>query len=94
MVDTSASMSEVKSHVYYNTYGYFRDSETNDFFRASINDSLYREFARDGKHIPVSWAYSIDDREQTSKGLFYIIFGVIFAGLSCVLCFVYVNGEK
>lgn len=76
MIDTSAQHSQSKGQHYYNTYGYFVDQETGLRFGDSINDSLYRQFERDGnKPIEVSWKYSIDRREQTSVGTFYTLFG-------------------
>jgi 4-amino-4-deoxy-L-arabinose transferase-like glycosyltransferase len=76
MIDTSAQHTQSKGNHYYNTYGYFVDQETGLRFSDSINDSLYRQFERDGnKPIEVSWKYSIDKREQTSVALFYTLFG-------------------
>lgn len=91
MVDTSAEHSQVQVHHYYNTYGIFVDRETGLRFRDDIGDSLYRQFAEGGnKPIEVSWPYSIDKREQTSKGVVYssmaVVGWVIFVVGLLVLC--------
>lgn len=71
MIDTSATHSSHKGMHYWNTRGIFRDKLTGKVFGDSINDSLYRQFLRDGgKPIEVSWPYSIDKIEQTSIGIF------------------------
>lgn len=78
MIDTSAEHGQVKGHHYYNTYGYFVDRETGLRFTDSINDSLYRQFEKGGNvGIEVSWAYSVDKREQTSKGTLYTVLSFI-----------------
>lgn len=74
MIDTSADHYRHKGNEYFNTYGYFVDRETGLHFTDDINDSLYRQFERGGnKGIEVSWHYSVDKREQTSIGFFYIM---------------------
>jgi len=89
MIDTSAEHRKYKGTEYFNTYGYFVDRETGLHFTDDIGDSLYRQFARDGnKAIEVSWRYSVDKREQTSLGIFYIIFaGLIYLGLAVATLF-------
>ncbi|WYW01715.1 hypothetical protein Voja6_00083 [Pseudomonas phage vB_PpuM-Voja-6] len=86
MVDTSADSARHKSNYSYNTSGYFRDEETNAFFRDDISDKLYREFEAGGnKPIRVSWHYSIDKREQTSIGVFYMMGGVMLEAIAIII---------
>lgn len=76
MIDTSATYSNYKGNHSYNVRGLFRDKLTGNVFGDSINDSLYRQFERDGNRpIEVSWPYDIDKMEQTSIGIFAIILG-------------------
>lgn len=83
MIDTEANHSVSKGHHTYNTRGYFVDRETGLRFGDSIGDSLYRQFAEGGNQgIEVSWHYSIDKREQTSKGTFYILFGSLMCAFA------------
>ncbi|WYW02433.1 hypothetical protein Lauda_00082 [Pseudomonas phage vB_PpuM-Lauda] len=86
MVDTSADSSRHKSNYSYNTSGYFRDEETNAFFRDDISDRLYRQFEAGGnKPIRMSWPYSIDKREQTSSGVFYMMGGVMLEAIAIII---------
>jgi nitrogen fixation-related uncharacterized protein len=73
MIDTRADMSSHKGNKSYNTVGIFRDKLTGKVFGDSINDSLYRQFEKDGKPIECKWPYSIDKVEQTSIGVFALI---------------------
>jgi hypothetical protein len=89
MIDTNAIHTQHKSNHYYNTNGYFVDHETGLRFSDRIGDGLYRQFERGGnKPIEVTWPYSIDQREQSSWGVMFKLFGIIgllfctiFAGL-------------
>lgn len=86
MIDTSAERGSIRGMSYYNTYGIFRDKLTGKVFGDSINDSLYRQFERDGnKQIEVSWPYDIDKMEQTSIGIFAIILGELMWLFSALL---------
>lgn len=78
MIDTSADRGSIRGMSYYNTYGIFRDKVTGKIFGDSINDSLYRQFEHNGnKPIEVSWPYDLDKMEQTSIGIFAILFSYI-----------------
>lgn len=71
MIDTFSNAGHAKSGYYFNTNGLFRDEITGKVFSDSINDSLYRQFERDGNQpIRVSWPYSLDKMEGTSIGFF------------------------
>lgn len=86
MIDTYATHSSHKGNHSYNVRGLFRDKLTGDVFGDSINDSLYRQFERDGnKPIEVSWPYDIDKMEQTSIGIFAIILGELMWFFSILL---------
>ncbi|WYW02671.1 hypothetical protein Peetri_00083 [Pseudomonas phage vB_PpuM-Peetri] len=86
MVDTSADSSYHKSNYSYNTSGYYVDEETKLYFRDDISDKLYRQFEAGGnKPIRMSWPYSIDKREQTSIGFFYIMGGVMLEAIAIIL---------
>jgi len=73
MIDTRSDMSSHKGTKHFNTVGIFRDKLTGKVFGDSINDSLYRQFERDGKPIECRWPYSIDKVEQTSIGFFALL---------------------
>jgi len=73
MIDTRSDMSSHKGTKHFNTVGIFRDKLTGKVFGDSINDSLYRQFERDGKPIECRWPYSIDKVEQTSIGFFALM---------------------
>jgi hypothetical protein len=86
MIDTYATHSSHKGNHSYNVRGLFRDKLTGKVFGDSINDSLYRQFERDGnKPIEVSWPYDIDKMEQTSIGIFAIILGELMWFFSALL---------
>lgn len=73
MIDTRSDVSSHKGNKSYNTVGIFRDKLTGKVFGDSINDSLYRQFERDGKPIECRCPYSIDKVEQSSIGFFALI---------------------
>lgn len=89
MIDTSATYSNYKGNRSYNTQGLFRDKLTGNVFGDSINDSLYRQFERNGnKPIEVSWPYDLDKMEQTSVGIFALLLSNLmwfFAFISFVI---------
>lgn len=86
MIDTYATHSSHKGNHTYNVRGLFRDKLTGKVFGDSINDSLYRQFERDGNRpIEVSWPYDIDQMEQTSIGIFAIILGQLMWFFSALL---------
>lgn len=86
MIDTYATHSNHKGSHSYNVRGLFRDKITGNVFGDSINDSLYRQFERDGnKPIEVSWPYDIDKVEQTSIGIFALLLSWLMWVLSGIL---------
>ena len=97
MIDTRSDMSSHKGNKSYNTVGIFRDKQTGNIFGDSINDSLYRQFAKDGKPIECEWPYSIDKMEQTSIGVFAAILAFLLWMISASIPIVYyleIRGDK
>lgn len=86
MIDVFDRHSHYKGHDYYYTYGYFIDYKSGAHFVSPVTELTFKTFKKDdNKPVETSWAYSLDEMEQTSKGmvaqsvgLFFVIFFIFF----------------